>query len=352
MTLIELLVAFVVLLMLVGALVSLTTQSLESWTAGETRKEVYDRANAVLDAIASDLRNVYVENQIFDDGQKMLQPPTFACDLDRNKHARLRFVRTGNAAVMRVPAGAGGGGGPTNLTPPPVYYTRAWEVAYVMDPDPAKAVLWRAVRGYDRKGTNSLLRPPLHYAVNDPFFETSFGSVESGVLWVGYKFWTQYTTTWDDSEKIQKVGPASKQRSGPEKRWDSTRREDKGFYFYRRHFDSTNPDFVYPEIVEITVVVESGTPETHGVRLTESCDERSSAIRLTHTRGLPDAPALVRIEGEWIEYGGITLTELTNVRRAERLTAAASHPAGAGVRFGETFTTEVRLNVYREAQEP
>jgi hypothetical protein len=352
MTLVELLVAFVVLLMLVGALVSLTTQSLQTWTAGESRKEIYDRAMTVLDAITSDLRNTYVENEVFDDGQKLLQPPAFACDLDRNKNQRLRFVRTGTPATMRVPAGGAGGGGPNNLTVAPVFYTPAWEIAYVMDPEPGGAVLWRGVRGFDRKGTGSLLRPPLHYSAADPGFTDRFARVESGVLWVGYKFWTQFTTTWDDAVGIQKVGPSSRQKSGPERRWDSTRREDKGFFFYRKYLDPKNPDFVVPEIVEVTVVVEAGTPDAHGVRLAEACDERASAVRLTHTRGLPDAPGMVRIEGEWIEYGGITLTELTNVRRAQRLTAAAHHPAGTPVRFGETFTTEVRLSVYREAQEP
>src|SRR2546426_5461251 len=69
MTLVELLVAFMVLLMLVGALVALTTRSLQTWSTGETRKEMYDRAQVVLDALVRDVRNTYVETEIYDDGR-------------------------------------------------------------------------------------------------------------------------------------------------------------------------------------------------------------------------------------------------------------------------------------------
>ena len=44
MTLVEILVAFVVLILLVTALVSLATQGLETWSQGEARKDLYDRA--------------------------------------------------------------------------------------------------------------------------------------------------------------------------------------------------------------------------------------------------------------------------------------------------------------------
>lgn len=350
MTLVELLAAFLIFLMIIGALVSLTTRSLDTWTEGESRKERYDRARTVLDAIAGDLRNLYVENEIFLDGQKVLLPPILACDLDRHRNPRLRFVRSGSPGVMKVQGGVAGA--PARLLEP-MYYGSTWEVAYVMDPDPERAVLWRGVRAFDRQpGASSLLRPPPHYDRTAGEFRSRFMPVESGVLWVGYRFWTQFTTTWDDSVPVRRVGPRSRQPSGPEKRWDSWRRDDKEFFFHRRTFDPANPDFVYPEIVSVTAVVEGAGPEAHGVRLLESCDERSTSLRLTHTQGLPDPPGWVKIGSEWIEYAGKGPAELTGLRRGRRETVPASHPAGAAVRFGEAFTTEVRVAVYREAQEP
>jgi hypothetical protein len=346
MTLVELLVAFMVLLMLIGALVALTTRSLETWTTGENRKEMYDRAQVVLDSLVRDLRNTYVENEVFDDGRKELQVPLFASDLDRAKQPRIRFVRTGNPAVIGAQQGVR-----LRTILPVMTFGDEWEVAYLLDPDPAKTTLYRGLRLFDRQPTNTLLRPSDYDDPTKPLFGQCFKPVESGILHVGFRFWTQYTTTWDESAPITKTPANSRARSGPETCWDSTRREVKDFKFHRRNFDRANPDFVYPEIVQITVQVESGSPETSGIRLGEMIDDRSTTIRLTHTRGMPDGPALARIEGEWIEYGNKTLTELTEVRRHCRHTAAVSHAALTPVRFGETFTTEVRLPVYREAQD-
>lgn len=347
MTLIELLVAFVILLMLVAALVTLTTRSLETWTAGEARKDMYERAQVVLDLISADLRNMYAENEWFTNGMQPLPAPALQCDLDKNNRPRIRFVRDGNAAVMRAPAP-----NPPMILPPN-YYGPMWEIAYVLDPDPAVNVLHRGIRGFDRKKSGTLLNPVEYSSATDPLFTGCFTPVETGILHVEYRFWTQFTTTWDDTVAIQRVlGGRSKTSSGPEKRWDSTRRDDRNFYFYRRSNDLRNPDFVYPEIIQVSVTVASGSPDLHGVKLGDGIDERSTFIRLTHTRGMPDGPSMVRIGGEWIEYREKTTNELVTLRRGQRNTKPRSHPAGTPVHFGETFTTEVKLPVVREAQEP
>lgn len=348
MTLLELLVAFFVLLLLVGALVSLSTRSLEVWTSGEARKELYDKAEVVLSTLAKDLRNVYVENEVFNNGTQDLPPPALQCDLDRQKNPRLRFVRTGAPAVVRAQPGS-----PQTVLAP-TYYGPTWEVAYVMDPDPAKAVLWRGARGFDRRKTGTLLRAVEYERATDAFFTAQppvFTPVETGVLYVGYDFWTQFTTTWDDAP-LRKEASNSKQKVGPERRWDSTRIQDDKFYFHRRRFDRNNTDFVYPEIIRVTVTIEHLTPGQHGIRLLETVEKNSSAIRLSHTRALPDAPGLVKIGPEWIEYGGKTDGEIFKLTRGRRFTLADAHSPQSLVRFGETFTTEVKPAAYREAQEP
>jgi hypothetical protein len=347
MTLIELLVAFVILLMLVAALVTLTTRSLETWTAGETRKDVYDRAQVVLDLISSDLRNMYAENEVFLNGMQPMAPPALACDLDKNNRPRIRFVRAGNPAVMRAAASA------PVATLAPSIYGPTWEIAYVLDPDPEKNILHRGIRGFDRKRTGTLLNPVEYSSKGDSLWGACFTPVENGILYVGFKFWTQYTTTWDETVAVQKsVGPRAKQASGPEKRWDSTRHDDRNFYFYRRGNDLKNPDFVYPEIIQVAVTVETASPELHGVKVGDAVDERSTYLQLTHTRGMGDGPAMVKIDGEWIEYGEKTTSTLSNLRRGQRNTKAVPHPVGTAVHFGETFITDLKLPVYREAQEP
>jgi hypothetical protein len=348
MTLVEILVAFVVLILLVTALVSLSTQGLETWSQGEARKDLYDRAETVLSMIARDLRNVYAETEVYDDGRKELPPPLLQCDVDKNRNPRIRFVRTGKPEVIRPQGGMGSA--PTII--PPTRYGPAFEVAYVMHPDPAKAQLCRGVRGFDRRTTGTLLKAVEYQNETDPLFEQCFQAVESGVLHVGYDFWTQFTTTWDDSAPLVRARAGSKQSIGPEKRWDSGRKQDDKFFFYRRRADATNPDFVYPEIVRVTVTIERGSPDEHGMRVVDDLTASADTINLTHARGLPDAPGLVRLDGEWIEYGGKSSSALYQCKRGRRGTLAAPHAARTGVRFGETFTTEVRLAVYREAQEP
>jgi hypothetical protein len=233
-----------------------------------------------------------------------------------------------------------------------MYFADLWEVAYLPDHDPAKNTLWRGIRYFDRGLGPSLLRPGDTNEPKDALFRTCFRPLETGVLHVGLRFWTQFTNTWDEKVPVQRLAPNSNQGSGPEKRWDSSRRTDRAFILHKSQFDRTNPDFVYPEIVQVTVVLESTLPEVHGMRLAEGCDDKSAVLRLNHTRGLPEAPAMVKIEAEWIEYGGKTFTEITSCRRGQRGTAAAAHVVPSEVHFGESFTTDVRVSAYREAQQP
>ena len=100
------------------------------------------------------------------------------------------------------------------------------------------------------------------------------------------------------------------------------------------------------------VVIESSDPEHHGTKVAGLCGKSASVITLSQTMHLPEGPAMVKIESEWIEYEDLSSTQLLRVRRGKRGTRAATHAADAPVHFGETFTMEVYLAAYREAQEP
>jgi hypothetical protein len=158
-----------------------------------------DRAQVVLDSFARDRRNTDVENEGFDDGRKELQVPLFASDLDRAKQPRIRFVRTGNPAVIGAQQGVR-----LRTILPVMTYGDAWEVAYLLDPDPAKATLYRGVRLFDRQTTNTLLHPADYDDPTRPLFGQCFKPVESGILHVAFRFWTQYTTPRAEDAPITK----------------------------------------------------------------------------------------------------------------------------------------------------
>lgn len=333
MTLVELLVAFMVFLILIAALVSLVTRALETWTTGEARKDIYDRAEALLETMVADLRNAWSENEIYSNGQTDFPAALFVGDSDPSGRRRLRFVR----ALSPVPAGA----------PDPrvaqMQFADLAEIVYIMDHDARKNVLWRGARFFDRKPAGSILDPAKFDSPTDAPFTEHFSTLETGVLHVGFEYWTQYTTAWDGAPTA---------RQAPETRWDSTRRLDPKFLFYKKRLERHNPDYVYPEIVRITLVLESTMANAGVVTLAEAADPGATTMRVNDTRHLEDPPGWIKIDAEWIEYSGRSSTTLTGCKRGRRQTPAQPHAELAEVHFGETFTAEVRLPAFREAQEP
>ncbi|MBI2901928.1 MAG: prepilin-type N-terminal cleavage/methylation domain-containing protein [Planctomycetes bacterium] len=369
MTLIEVLVAFVIFVLMIGALVSLANSGLETWTTGESRKDVYDRGQAVLGTIADDLRNAVSENVFYNDGRKDLMPASFLCDTDSNGAQRLRFVRGGDMERIRVePA--------MQITKrvPTMYYGDSWEVAYVADSDPTKNLVYRAIRYFDRRVDYTLLRDEDVQRTGADWFKRHAAVLERGILYLGFRFWTQESETWFPAGTrvhtcgteahrplVQLSAPGTcpvcarptvervvQEREDSSDVWDSTRVSDAGFR-YRKRKDRLDPDFVYPEIVQITVVLESHASEVRGLKLDGPLGEKDALIKVTDTRGLPDAPNFVKIDAEWIEYDERTYDSIRARRRGARGTKAKPHDTGAIARFGETFVTEVRIPAFRHA---
>lgn len=369
MTLLEILVAFSIFVLLIGALISLTTMSLDTWTDGEERKDAYDRAQIVLDRISGDLRDLYSENVYFPDGRKTLMPAALIGDVDSNGGGRIRFVRGGDAEKIGVLPSK-----KLRKITPSMLYGDFWEVAYVMDSDAGKNTIWRAVRYFDRRDKWTLFRDQDVDPTTGKFFRTYAVPLERGVLHLGFRYWTRDTKTWMEAGTryftcrssvhrplVQRNGEGDcpvcgkalvekrvSRKESPSTEWDSTRRELKSFRYYRRRKDLNNPDFLYPEIIQVTIVVESHSGEIRGSRLTQKVGENDTFLRLTDTRGFPEPPDFVKIGSEWIQYSEITFDEIRVSGRGARGTKKASHKNGATVHFGETFVTEVRIPVYRE----
>ena len=354
MTLVELLVAFGVFLILVGLLVSLSTTGLETWQEGESRKDGFDRGRIVLDQVRDDLQGTFADTQWYVlEGRRQVHAG-FYCDSE-GAGQRLRLVRVGTEDLMRPDPDK-------KLVRPrnENLYTDLWEVAYVLNPEGKPTGLYRGVRYFDRNAVDAtILEEKAIEDTKSAAWAKNFQMLDSGVLWIGYKFWTKYTTTWDTQYPLKQAPRLLKQQDttrdatlkvGPHVAWDSSRGRILEFKLFYKQLPEDDPDFVYPEIVQVTVVVESQAGEVLGAKLAEPVDETSGTLLLHSGRGLPEAPDYVLVGKEWIGYTNKEGTKLTGCRRGMRRTKAEKHELNAPVRFGETFVTDIAIPAYREPQ--
>src|SRR5688572_22510474 len=340
MTLVELLVAFAVFLILVGLLVSLSTTGLETWQEGEARKDAFDRGRLVLDQITDDLRNVFADTQWHLLEGRRLTHAGLYCDTE-GAGQRLRFVRVGHEDEMRPDPDK-------KLVRPrsEAYYTDLWEVAYLLNPDGKPRGLYRGVRWFDRNAVEAtLLDQKALEETKSPNWARSFTMLDSGVLWIGYRFWTKYTTTWDTKHRVKQAPRLLRQEDtktearnpvGPHLAWDSSRGRIPEFTLFYKQLADDDPDFAYPEIVQVTVVVESQSTEISGVKLAIPITESDTTVVLHSGKGVPEAPDYILIDKEWIGYTGKDGTKLSGCVRGVRRTKAEAHELNDEVRFGDS----------------
>ena len=360
MTLVELLVAFAVFLILVGMLVSLSTRGLETWEEGESRKDAIDRGRRVLEQVSNDLRGAFADTQWFvAQGRRQVHAGMY-CDEDKGGRQRLRFVCTGDENRMRTdPAmkilrqrGQGA-------------YTDLWEIAYLLDPEDKPPGLYRGVRYFNRATVDgSILEAKTLEKTDAAAWNQTFTLFDPGVLWIEYRFWTQYTTSWDPANPVKMVPRVMKQqdtrqekaldknRVGPSLVWDSSRGRILNFKLFYKQLPEDDPDFVYPEIVQMLVTVESQSSDLRGAKVAHPVEEGDTEISLHSARGLPEAskesPAFVRIGSEWVEYWDKSGATLRQCRRGARKTLATRHEVNAEVHFGPTYVTDVPIPAYKE----
>src|SRR2546427_2881434 len=260
-TILEMLIAMSLLVLLGGGLVTLLRQSISIWSTAENRGRVYEEARAVLDRIADDVRSTVIRSHAAGDDAWV----EFLADSGPGGKQRLRFVRaiSGETAdsILRK------GGSYLSIRAPASYdghedtqeadegYLAApgglMEVLYAQDPRPEKRWLWRGVRSpvggpeslfIDRnvdeeraiqlkaetKGARAAKKPedaipsePLPAdEVKDFYLGAVAVPISKNVLFLGFSFWSPFTTTWRDVPPLRYPKPG--QDSGPTPFWDST----------------------------------------------------------------------------------------------------------------------------------
>jgi hypothetical protein len=389
------------------ALVAFMRQGVFMWHTAEVRGRIYERARAILDTVSDDVRAMAT-----DVGRT---GPRFwircLCDDDELGRQRLRFVRTlANETSDPVARNGGEFIASVNST----YYDQRddlreiedglllasggyQEVLYAMHPDPKREELFRGVRS-PIGGAGSLfadnnlqrsLREEIENRrrkhareakeggdqgtsrIGDGRTTVTKGTAETpleevsrpiagDVLYLGFRFWTPSTNTWDASYPplvSSRGGP-----SGPSDYWDSTRailnQETTGrFFAWKSVEDSLGDPFddIFPERIEVTLVLR-GNPAMTGVEITRKLAVGGDAIYLNKVPDLPEEGPLryVQLGEEWIRYERIEKGRLIVARdgRGARGTEVNEHALGTRVEVGTSFRRIIELPTFRHSVRP
>lgn len=340
LTLLELMVAFAVFISLMFTLVGISTLVLDTWKRGETLKDTADRAEVILGIVERDLRSLFGERDTPwvgpEQARTYLLGAHLHCDLDAWNRPVLRFVRTAGADEMQVRA-------PDLLSrvPPTDMYVDLYEVMYMFQNAASATTLYRGVQYFNRNDRNrSFFTAPR-------IDSSAFRPVDDGVLYFEVRFWDPEVDRWDAEDT--RVSAAQRRGREASPRWDSSRAAGPQFPYYRRNQTLADPDFVYPEMARVRMILRSRTLDPGKVFLLDDITDSTSTIRLSTAQGLPDAPGLVRIEGEWIEYSAKDFSSIRVRRRGALGTAKASHAARSEVWYGDEYSRVVYLPVRMEA---
>ncbi len=391
----ELTVAMSLLVILGGGLVTLLGQGVRIWNTAENRGKAYEEARAVLDRVAEDLRSVVARNHSTD-GDDWVR---FISDADPQGRQRLRFVRTvsGEAAdpllreggrflSVRTPAVCDGKNDAEEAAQGLLAAPGGLqEILYAADPRPGGRSVWRGSRspvgGADSLFVDENLEPrptPRDVKKSAPVAKTDdptaapvglaeavavydgplarvAAPIADNVLFLGFSFWTPRTNTWLPTPTLK--DPKGGQPSGPTPWWDSTRGlldlpGSAGEFVWARKAGSLDDprDDVFPELVEITVVVNDRN-EPLGAMLSEDMNEAAKSIPLTREVELPEDPRdrFVLVDDEWIEIESATgaQLEVKAQGRGARFTKPARHDRGARVVVGLTFRRVIEVPGFR-----
>lgn len=361
MTLLEILVAIGIFSMIGATLVMLLNQAVKGWRAGEARREAFEEAQTILRIVREDLQNAFLTAPALKKGEvrgKMV------CDYDEAGRQRLALVRT-LASEARHPIASLAG-------------TALWADEH-LDGDrdwaqakegrlQATAGLQEVLYAFDPKDPTLLLRgtrsppggPGTLFAVDvvdDPEkLQAAARPLSSRVLFLGFRFWTQHTKSWDGTSRPT----PGDIRSGPAYEWDSTRAllepppglPDDAFRFFRGAGSLEDPgDDILPERVEVTLVVAEDYPAGPWTFLEAPLAADAEAMQVRDTRRFADRLPWVRVGAEWIrvKIGGANRLLVEPGGRGGRGTLPAEHPIGADVTTGRTFRMVVAVPAAREA---
>jgi len=344
-TLVEVLVSIGIFMVMGAALVTLWRLGLGMWGRGERRRKTYEQAQGVLAQIALDLEAAYTREPI----RKGRPTARFICTRDKGGAQRLSFVRTFETGPERAYTYHAVGGG------------AAYTDGFAGDGTSLGAIGGVLGVSWFRAG-RELRRATLGPPASTPLSTTGGAPgevVSPNCLYLGFRFWSQYTTTWNEPTGAITAKGA---RPWPETVWDSTRGAGviepidpsgraRPFSLARGRLSLDEPfDDVFPEIVEITLVVEPDENRTLRTETAQYLSAYDTELRVASTRGFDDpstGPMFLLVGDEWVKVRAKRERSFSLSGRGLRGTEASEHEEWTTVRQGTTFVMRVGIPGYR-----
>lgn len=341
-SLVELTLSIAMLVTLTLVLFGFLRTGMGIYRSGESRRDVYERAQILLDQIVRDFDAVAAGSRTPGVSARI----AFLGDRDEVGRPRVRFVKAlgseSTDEVLRLAGTRAGASAYVDLQDDleeartgSLLPTRGlMEVAYLTRrAEDGTTWLFRAVRS-PIGGKGSLLDDA---ALPAPDEETPavYRPLTSGVLFFGlrYRGGVGGRTEWTDL-------------------WDSTRGRLPAFALHRDESSlSDASDDVFPLAVELTLVLEEeGRGKTI---LTRAAGASSGSLRVNSTSLLPleGDDGWVRVDDEWIRVAVQNGTTYRVLERGGRGSDDVPHETRARVVAGSRFTRTVPVPVGREVVE-
>ncbi|MHC4845488.1 MAG: PulJ/GspJ family protein [Planctomycetota bacterium] len=360
-TLIELLAATALFAILGTLLFQVVRGAMDVWAVGERNRELHDRASAVMELIAEDLRSTwpglsgageqdarfllrYREEDVDGDARIDLRTPVLRFARLCHEQRALGWLReAGDTVGAEGIATLAGEQDPAALRPTGGLAESLYTLA--IRPGSSLPSLIRRFRA-PLGGDGSLLDPDL---LLQPDRMLADGvPVADQVLYFGVELWGPDTTAWDagaDPEQIERP---------PLTAWDSTRglvSPDDPTFPYGVGADSLwdGSDDMFPRLARVTLVLDREQGATSSGRVAEAISADAQRLPLQSSTFLraEENPDHVLVGAEWMRVTSIESGALM-VERGARGTVPSAHLAGDRVSVGRRFERIVELPAYRE----
>jgi prepilin-type N-terminal cleavage/methylation domain-containing protein len=370
LTLLEVMVTLTIFLVLALLLFAMVRDVVASWTQGERRRVLYEKAAGVVNIMSDDLRLALSHESPGATDVKV----RFISDFEPStNNQQLVFVRSFEYGPERAITFNAADGMTNDLmfqasidpddprpTPRPVPKPGTPNKGGAADNDSFdglrvgdfKALGGMAAVAYFVKNETlyRAVRAPVPQALSSMFVPAKSQIVATDVLYFELEYWSQKTESWDE---------IAGKPSGPQKIWDSTRGITgfplERFFLHRDPITLNDPeDDVFPQKVRVTVTIDSSMPRCIFTKLSDETGEGDLTLYAEGTRGFPDGgdDSYIKIDNEWMQLKKRSDDQFVITRRGVRGTKATGHNAGAIVRAGKTFQRVIFIPNFREDNTP